>query len=188
MKLLLYGSQEFASTIHALVRYCGYDVTGMVDDYNIGSGILGSLEEVVESYPPQHYGMVLAIGYKNITARWRAWNRVKNFGYKTPKLIHPNAYIADTSTIGNGSIVMAGALVDTNANIGEASVLWPGACVNHDVQIGNNSFISPNAAICGAVNIGSHSFIGAGAVIVDHATVPPYSFIKAAERFNGIKP
>ena len=185
LKLLLYGSRDFAATINELARHCGHEVVGMVDDYNTGSGILGSLIQVAASHSPQHYGMVLAIGYKNLAARWQAWRRIVEYGYETPKLIHPLAYVADTSFIGVGSMIMAGALVDTRVNIGEATVLWPRACVNHDVCIGDNSFISPNATICGAVTIGSHSFIGAGAVVVDHATVSPRSFVKAAERYTG---
>jgi len=61
----------------------------MVDDYNTGPGILGSLEDVVERYPPHSYGMALAIGYNNLEARWQSWKRIIGVGYEVPKLIHP---------------------------------------------------------------------------------------------------
>lgn len=182
MRLLIYGSKEFAATVAELVRHCGHEAAGMVDDYNSGPGILGNLDTVTRSHPPSEYGVAMAIGYSNLPARWAAWETIRSAGYRSPALIHPRAYVADTAQIGEGAMVMAGAIVDVRAEIGALTVLWPGACINHDTKIGLNTFISPNATLCGFVKIGSHSFIGAGAVIVDHCTVPEASFIKMLAR------
>jgi len=185
MKLLIYGSKEFASTVRELARHSGFEVAGMVDDYTAGLGILGGLKAVVRTHPPSDYGIAIAIGYNNLSARWAAWQNAKAAGYKAPPLIHPRAYVADTASIGDGAMVMAGALVDVHARVGELTVLWPAACINHDSRVGENTFICPNATICGDASVGSHTFIGAGAVVVDHVTAPPNSFIKAAERYTG---
>ncbi len=184
MELLIYGAKEFAVTVSSFVRDCGYRVAGMVDDYNVGDGILGSLDTVARSHPPSENGFAMAIGYSNIPARWRAWERVRALGYCAPALIHPRAYVADSARIGAGVMIMAGSIVDTNAEVGDLAVVWPGACVNHDVLVGQNSFISPNATVCGFARIGPHSFIGAGAVIVDHGNVPEASFVKMLTRYT----
>jgi sugar O-acyltransferase (sialic acid O-acetyltransferase NeuD family) len=185
MQLLIYGSKEFAATVAELVRHCGHEVAGMVDDYNSGPGILGKSDSVVHSHPPSEYGVAMAIGYSNIPARWAAWEKIRSAGYRAPALIHPRAYVADTVRVGEGAMIMAGAIVDVRAEIGDLVVLWPGACVNHDVKIGPNVFISPNATLCGFSHVGAHSFIGAGAVIVDHGQVPETSFIKMLSRYTG---
>jgi sugar O-acyltransferase (sialic acid O-acetyltransferase NeuD family) len=185
MRLLIYGSKEFAATVAELIRHCGHELVGMVDDYNSGSGIIGTLDAVTHSHPPSEYGIAMAIGYTNLPARWAAWKRIQLAGYSAPTLIHPRAYVADTARVGEGAVIMAGAIVDVRAEIGGITVLWPGACVNHDTKIGQNTFISPNATLCGFVNVGSHSFIGAGAVIVDHCQVPEASFIKMLTPYTG---
>ncbi len=184
MRLLVYGSKDFARTVVELVRHCGHEMIGMVDDFDVGPGVLGNLESVAEAFPPGGYGMAVAIGYANISARWEAAMKVRALGYSTPALIHPRAYVADTAEIGEGCFVMAGATVDVRARLGELVVVWPGACINHDVRIGANSFVSPSATICGFASVGANSFIGAGTVIADRAAVPPASFLKMQTRFT----
>lgn len=184
MRLLIYGSKEFAATVAELIRHCGYEVAGMVDDYNSGPGVLGNFTAVTSSHPSSEYGMVIAIGYNHLAARWKIWERVQSAGYSLPALIHPRAYVADTARIGEGAMVMAGAVVDVRVDIGNLAVIWPGACINHDTLVGNNTFVSPNATLCGFVETGSHCFIGAGAVVVDHCRVPDASFIKMLARYT----
>lgn len=184
MRLLVFGSGDFAPTVIALAKDCGHEPVGLVDDFNQGGEILGSLEDAMRSHPPSSHGIVLAIGYKDLPARWRAWGRLRAAGYAAPALIHPRAYVADTASLGAGCMVMAGAIVDVRAEVAEATVLWPSACINHDTRIGSNCFISPNATVCGFANIGANSFIGAGAVIADNCEVPASSFIKMLAQFS----
>lgn len=185
MKLLLYGSQTYSDTLAELAQDCGHDVVGKIDDAGPGPGILGTLSEISNTHPAGKYGIVLAIGYSNLTARWKAWQRVRNLGYKCPILVHPRAYIANSAKLSCGSVVMAGALVDARSTVGEASVLWPASCINHDVALGSNCFISPQATICGFAAIGNNSIIGAGAVVVDHSVLPAGTFVKALSLFKG---
>lgn len=185
MRILIYGSKSFASTVAELVTDCGHDVVGMVDDFNAGEGILGTFEDVLRTYPPQDFGISIAIGYTNIPARWAVWERVRSAGYHSPALIHPAAYVAKSARVGNGAMVMAGAIIDVRADIGELAVVWPGACINHDALVGANCFISPSVTLCGFARIGAHSFIGAGSVVVDHGNVPEGGFIKMFTRYVG---
>jgi len=185
MRLLIYGSKEFASTVVELARHCGHDVIGMVDDFNIGPGIVGAFDSVTKEFPPSDHGFAVAIGYSNIPARWGVWERIRTAGYCAPALVHPRAYVADSAVVGEGAMVMAGAVVDVRAQLGDLTVCWPGACINHDVIVGVNTFVSPNATICGSAVIGRDSFIGAASAVADHAVVPPASFIKMNSAYKG---
>src|SRR5574337_588135 len=71
MRLLIYGSREFAATVSDLVRHCGHELMGMVDDFNVGAGIIGNLGIAAANFPPSEYGFAIAIGYSNIPARWK---------------------------------------------------------------------------------------------------------------------
>ncbi|MBN8441192.1 MAG: hypothetical protein J0M28_05730 [Thauera sp.] len=185
MRLLIYGSKEFAATVAELAQHCGHAVIGMVDDFSGGAGIVGTFDAVTRDFPASDYGFAVAIGYSNIPARWAAWERIRAAGYRAPALRHPRAYVADSAVVGEGAMVMAGAVVDVRAQLGELTVVWPGACINHDVIVGENSFISPNATICGSAVIGRDSFIGAASAIADHVVVPPASFIKMNSSYKG---
>jgi len=185
MRVLIYGSKEFALTVAELARHCGYEVVGMIDDFNSGPGTLGCFDVVKAKFPPSEYAIAVAIGYSNISGRWQAWKRVRADGYQAPRLVHPRAYVADTAFLGEGCMIMAGAIVDVRAEVGALGVVWPGACINHDTKIGANTFVSPNATICGSVEIGPHTFVGAGASIADHSKVPASSFIKMLSAFRG---
>lgn len=183
MRLLIYGSKDFARTVAELIVHCGHDVAGLVDDFNAGAGVLGTFETVRRSHPPSEFGFVVAIGYSNIPARWEAWNRINEAGYEAPALIHPRAYVADSAHIERGAMIMAGSIVDVRARVDEIAVLWPGACVNHDARVQKNTFISPNATLCGFADVGAHSFVGAGTVVVDHGQVPEGSFLNMLTRY-----
>lgn len=185
MRILLYGSKDFALTVSDLARHCGFEVAGMVDDYSDGPGILGDFDFVSKTYSPRDYSFAIAIGYSNIPFRWKAWERVRALGYRSPALIHPRAYVADSASVGDGCMVMAGAIVDVRANIGELVVVWPGVCVNHDVSVGENTFLSPSSTLCGFASVGRDSFVGAGSTIANHCEVPPSSFLKMQTRYTG---
>lgn len=185
MELLIYGSKEFSQTVAELGEDCGFHIAGLIDDFSKDGKVLGTLEHVAQTHPPSNFHIAIAIGYSNLAARWQLWKRVKAAGYIAPPLIHPRAYVAKSALLGEGSMIMAGALVDVRSRIGEISVIWPGACINHDATLGENCFISPNATLCGYVDLGAHSFVGAGAAIVDHCTVPSETRIKMLERYTG---
>jgi sugar O-acyltransferase (sialic acid O-acetyltransferase NeuD family) len=178
MQILIYGSREFAQTVAELVVDCGHEVAGFIDDFSPGPLILGTLEQVRRNHSPAEYGMVIAIGYNDLPARWESWQRVRTLGYQVPTLIHPRAYVARSAIVGEGSMLMAGSLVDARVRLGDLVVVWPGAAISHDCLVGENSFISPNATLCGYVKLGTHCFVGAGAAIVDHCEVPPLTRIK----------
>ena len=178
MQFLIYGSREFAHTVAELVEDCGHVVAGFIDDFSSGPRIVGTLEQARCSHPPDQYRIALAVGYNRLEARWDAWQRLRAAGYQAPALVHPRAYVAKSAEVGEGAMIMAGALVDVRARVGAIVVAWPGACISHDCIVGENSFISPNATLCGYVNLGAQCFVGAGAAIVDHCSVPPSTRIK----------
>lgn len=184
MPLLVYGSRDFGRVVRDLLERCGHQFVGYVDDVYDGDDVVGSYLKAKSMYPPGTVGIAIAIGYGHLEARWKIFQQVVLDGYRVPTLIHPTAYVRDPDAIGQGAVIMAGAIVDVAVKLGELTVLWPGAVINHDSVVGANSFISPNATVCGFVTIGQSCFVGAGAVIVDHRSVPDHGFVKAGHVFH----
>ena len=184
MKVLVYGSSELGQVVKNLVKVCGHDFEGFIDDYKEGDLVIGTYEYIKTQSQYKWHGIAIAIGYKDLAKRWDIYQKLNIDGYKIISLIHPQALISPTSNIGRGSIIMMGAIVDCFTEIKELSVLWNGSVVSHNSIIGENSFISPNATICGCTEIGRNTFIGAGSIITDHKKVPERSFIKAGSVIN----
>lgn len=182
MRLLIYGSRDYARTVSELAEDCGHEIVGLIDDTDpTRDGVVGCFDDAVGRH--RDCGVVLGIGYTDLLGRWAAWGRVLACGLSTPTLIHPRAYVARTAILGSGGVVMAGAIVDQRAHLGEAVVVWPGVCINHDTVIGDNCFISPHAVLCGHVTLGANTFVGAGAAVADHCRVPAGSRIRMLERY-----
>ena len=183
MKVLVYGSRMFGQVIRCLVEDCGHEFAGYIDDSHEGADVLGSFASVRQTHPPTEFACVNAVGYSDLAARRSVTTRITDAGYTMPVLVHPRAYVSGTSSVGPGTFVMAGALVDCGVTLGDNVVVWPGVCVSHDCTISANTFLSPNCTVCGDCRVGSDCFVGAGAVIVSHADVPDQARIKALERY-----
>lgn len=184
MRLFVYGSKDFGRVIRELVIDTGHEFAGFIDDFSEGNDVAGVWDQVAAANPPTpETGIVIAIGYEHMAARWTVFEKVRRAGYDVPALIHPTAIVHRTATVEPGAFVMAGANIDLLASIGALTVVWPGVIVSHESRVGPNCFLSPGAVLCGLVTTGDSCFVGAGAVIVDHRDVPSGTFIKAASRF-----
>ena len=94
-------------------------------------------------------------------------------------LIHPSAQIAVNVSIGKGTAVMAGAVINACASVGEHCIINTRAVVEHDNVIEDYVHISPNAALGGTVHIGEQTHIGIGATVINNIDVCGNSIIGA---------
>jgi sugar O-acyltransferase (sialic acid O-acetyltransferase NeuD family) len=86
-------------------------------------------------------------------------------------LIHPSAQIATNVSVGRGSVVMAGAVVNPCTSIGEDCIINTCAVVEHDNVIDNYVHISPNATLGGAVCVGEKTHIGIGTTVINNIDI-----------------
>ena len=182
--LLIIGAASFGRLVSVLAHECGRSVAGFIDDTTDGPDVLGGTPDLGVALLPSAYELVMAIGYRHLEARFALYTRLRDAGFRFPALVHPSARISPHASVGEGSLVMAGADVDAFSVVGEACVLWPRSVVSHDNRIGSNTFISPAATLCGFVNVGQSSFVGANSTVVDGSTLAEGSFVKAASRYH----
>lgn len=86
-------------------------------------------------------------------------------------LIHPSAQIGANVKIGVGTVVMAGAVINSCAIIGKHCIINTCAVVEHDNIINNYVHISPNAALGGTVCVGEGTHIGIGASVKNNIEI-----------------
>ncbi|WP_222597004.1 hypothetical protein [Chitinophaga pinensis] len=98
-------------------------------------------------------------------------------------LIDNAAFITRYVRVGEGTVVMPGAIVQAGVDIGRHVILNIGCAVDHEVSIGDFAHIGPRSYIGGGAIIGEGATIGAGAVIMrnvrieDWTNIPPLSIV-----------
>lgn len=85
--------------------------------------------------------------------------------------IHPSAILASDFSIGEGTVVMAGAVINPSAYIGKHCIINTCAVVEHDCVLGDFVHVSPNASLAGNVTLGEGTHVGIGACIIQGVKV-----------------
>jgi acetyltransferase EpsM len=80
--------------------------------------------------------------------------------------IHPSVVKDSSISIAEGTVAMAGVVINANSIIGKHVILNTSCVIDHDCIVGDFSHISPNVTLCGNVHIGEGTHVGAGAVII----------------------
>lgn len=86
-------------------------------------------------------------------------------------LIHPDAVIGRRVKIGNGTVVMAGVVINSDTQIGEGCIINTAASVDHDCVVEDYSHIAVGAHLCGIVHVGKGTWIGAGSTISNNVNI-----------------
>jgi sugar O-acyltransferase (sialic acid O-acetyltransferase NeuD family) len=95
------------------------------------------------------------------------------------KAIHPSVIKDSSVKIGDGTVVMAGAILNAFVTVGRHAIINTGAVIDHESVIADFVHISPNATLCGNVHVGEGTHVGAGAVIIPNVKIGRGSIIGA---------
>jgi sugar O-acyltransferase (sialic acid O-acetyltransferase NeuD family) len=133
-------------------RVLGYPVVGTDAD-------LGALRS-------RHAHALVVVGQiKTPEPRIRLFELLLSHGYTLPVIISPYAHVSRHATLGEGTIVMHGAVVNASAVVGRNCILNSQSLVEHDVVIGDHCHIATAAAINSGVRIEAASFVGSNSCV-----------------------
>jgi acetyltransferase EpsM len=105
------------------------------------------------------------------TQRGRFVDQVAAHALGFATLIHPTAHVSGTTSVGEGSIVSAGAVIGAYSDVGRHVLVNRGALVGHHTEVGDFVSIQPGANVAGACRIGALTYVGMSAAVLDHVTV-----------------
>lgn len=128
--------------------------------------------------------MVIAIG--NNIIRKRIAEKYANTNFVSA--IHPSSQISKRAQVGDGTVIMAGVLVNADTVIGKHCIINTGCSIDHDCAIGDYAHISPNSTLCGEVHVGEGTQIGAGSVVIQCRKIGKYCTIGAGAVIIGDVP
>lgn len=107
---------------------------------------------------------IVAIGNNGI--RRRIANVVELSGMRLVSAVHPTAVVSTSASIGRGTVLMAGCIINADARIGDNVIINTGAVVEHDCQIDADVHVAPHATLCGGVVIGAGTLVGAASTLL----------------------
>ena len=181
-RVAVIGSGGHACVVASTLMATGHQVVGFYDDdqqkwgsHIFGIPIIGAIEQLASSKDFSHG--IIAIGQNEIR---------KNIATKLDidwiTLIHPFSWVHPDVTLGVGTIICAGAIVQPCANIGSHVIINTKASVDHHCQVGDYAHIATSHIAGGAsvgegvfmalsstvlpgIHVGSWATVGAGAVV-----------------------
>ncbi len=112
---------------------------------------------------PKH-PIIIAIG--NTLIRQKLQNLVLSSGFELITLIHPTSVIGSDVTIGNGSVVMLGAIINAKSTIGDFAHICPCVAIAGGSLVGERSWIGIGLSVIQNITIKPDITIGAGSVVV----------------------
>lgn len=131
----------------------------------IGFPIIGKTDEI-EAMNDGKTDFIIGIGNNAVR---KAIAEKYNVNWVT--LIHPSAQIAFNASIGKGTVIMAGAVVNVCSTVGNHCIINSNAVVEHDNVIEDYVHISPKAALGGTVYIGEQTHVGLGAAVKNNIKI-----------------
>ena len=164
-RVIVIGASGHGKVVADIVLKSGDTLIGFLDDNETlpatvaGIPLLGKIDDYAK-YPDAAF--VIAIG--NPAVREKIACRLDGVHWYTA--VHPCAVVSALDMqIGDGSVVMANAVINPSAHIGQHCIINTAAVVEHDNQIGDFAHISVGAKLGGTVSIGDRTWIGIGATV-----------------------
>ena len=111
----------------------------------------------------------VAVG--NNATRERVQTELEYEGVSIATLIHPNAVIGYQVSVGIGTVIMAGAVINSSSTIGKGCIINTNSSVDHDCILEDYVHVSPGASLAGTVKVGKGSWIGIGSVISNNINI-----------------
>ena len=169
--ILIGGGGHAYSCIDVIEAERKFQIIGLIDNKLslnikiINYKIIGNDSELL-TIRKKCSNAVIAIGQlKDPEPRMRAYDNLIKKEFVLPIIKSPNSYVSRHSKIGNGTIVMHGAIVNIDSAIGNNCIINTSSLIEHNTKIGSHCHISTNATVNGHVIIGDQTFIGSGAII-----------------------
>lgn len=178
-KVIIIGAGGHGKVVADIILRAGDTVLGFLDDDPhlppaiAGIPLLGTVSDY-SKFPDAVF--VIAVG--NHTIRQKLVSQLTDVIWYTA--IHPSAVVSPVDTyIGEGTVIMANAVVNPGAVIGRHCIINTSAVVEHDNRLGDFIHLSVGAKLGGSVTVGNNTFIGIGSSVINNITVACDSIIGA---------
>jgi sugar O-acyltransferase (sialic acid O-acetyltransferase NeuD family) len=163
--LILIGSGGLARETAEAAHAAGRTVLGFLDDDESlwgttvhGLSVLGGSARILDE---QQAFAVLCPGKG--AARLRIAERLREQGFPDERfatVVHPTVRVAESCSIGAGSVLLAGTVLTADVRLGRHVVCMPNAVLTHDDVVEDGATLCASAVLGGSVVVGSRAYLG----------------------------
>ncbi len=181
-KVVIIGASGHAKVIADIIKKSNDEIVGFLDDNLEIQGrvifddkiVLGTTsKEDIEKYSDNYF--VIGIGSNRV--RKIISNKYPNLKWYTA--IHPNAVIANDVEIGEGTVIMAGVVINPGTKIGNHCIVNTCSSLDHDNILENYVHVSPGSHLAGTVKVGEGTWICAGVTVINNINISNNNIIGA---------
>jgi sugar O-acyltransferase (sialic acid O-acetyltransferase NeuD family) len=187
VNIVVAGASGHAKVVlDVLEREGRFRVAGLIDGLRpanaecFGYRVLGSeadLPRIIEAHGVS--GAIVAIG-----DNWVRSGMARRIEQAAPQLafvtaVHPGAQVARGVCLGRGTVVMAGAVINSDTRIGEFSIVNTHASIDHDCVMEDFACVLPGAVLGGNVRLGAFAAVCLGAQVVHGVAIGEHTIVGA---------
>jgi UDP-perosamine 4-acetyltransferase len=185
--VVILGGGGHARVVIDALRCAGHEIAGVIDPkpevaQTLPKGVAwlgGDLSSRARASE-----VVVAIGVGSLepsvhNPRFKLFTEAKTFGFEILSFRHPSAIVAADVELGEGSQLMAGAILQSGVRIGVNCIINTGASLDHDCRIGDHVHIAPGVVLSGTVKVGTGSHLGTGAIVIQNIRIGEWAMIAA---------
>ena len=186
-RLLVIGSSGHAKVvIDAIERSGSFEIVGLIDssraagEMTLGYRVLGdesAAAQIAAAHGVTAWFVAIGDNWQRHLAARRIRDRVPEAEFAAT--VHPSAHIARGVSIGPGSVIMAGAVINVDARIGEFCVVNTAASLDHDSHMDDYSSLAPGVHTGGNVRIGAYAAVGVGASLAHRLSIGAHCVVGA---------
>ena len=110
-------------------------------------------------------GKKVFVGIGDDATRARIFEYLFFKNINCPSVVYHISSVSAKATIGSGTVVMPGVVINSGARIGKGVICNSSSVIEHECVVGDYSHIAPGAVLAGAVTVGIRTFIGANSVV-----------------------
>ena len=173
--------KSVADTIERIGKYQIIGYTDVKAVHSCKYDYLGT-DDVLLREKDRYIGAQLAMGLGYMghgDIRQRLFHQLTFAGYEFPVIIDPSSIVSREASIGQGSFVGKGAIVNAEARIGEMCIINSVVIVEHECCIGDGTHLAVGSTVCGQVYVAKLSLIGANTTVTQGVKIGTHSIIGA---------
>jgi sugar O-acyltransferase (sialic acid O-acetyltransferase NeuD family) len=168
---IIIGASGHAKVIIEIIESMGGSIKAITDK---NPAISRLLEYPVNTETVSGTQMIIAVGNNSIRKKI-AFELKGEFG----TAIHTRANLSPRCSIHPGTVIMAGATINSDTRIGAHCIINTNASIDHDCVLGDFVHVSPNASLAGNVTVGEGSQVGIGSAVIQNVTIGKWATIGA---------
>jgi sugar O-acyltransferase (sialic acid O-acetyltransferase NeuD family) len=139
-----------------------------------------AFEHVTEAFPPEHYGLFVAVSYVKLNAvRAEKASAARTLGYKLASYLSSRATVFPGFDLKENCFILEDNTIQPFARVGSNVTLWSGNHIGHHSIIEDDVFIASHVVVSGGVRIGRGSFVGVNVTLRDHVSIGRQSVLGA---------